>query len=74
MKKLYDWLTVWEKYTTTSKQTEDRLPESLNSEPGVKKRRLKIPRRKPNNDQTPSSSSSAVDISDVQLFDKDTGI
>ena len=74
MKKLYDWLTIWEKYTSTDEGKRNTQQESSDSEPGVKKRRLKIPRRKPNNDQTPSSSSSAVDISDVQLFDKDTGI
>jgi len=74
MKKLYDWLTVWEKYTTTDKGRQNNQPESSGNEPGVKKRRLKIPRRKQSNDQTPSSSSSGVDISDVQLFDKDMGI
>ena len=74
MKKLYEWLTVWEKYTPTDKGRQNIQPESSGSEPGVKKRRLKIPRRKLNNEQTPSSSSSAVDISDVQLFDKDMGI
>lgn len=72
MKKLYDWLTVWEKYT--SKQTEDRPPEFLDNTSGVKKRRLKIPRCKLNSGQTPSSSSSAVNISDVQLFDKNMEI
>ena len=69
MKKLYDWLTVWEKYTTTDKGRQNSPPQASYNEIGGKRRRLKIPRRKQSTAEHPPSSSSAVDISDVQLFD-----
>ncbi len=69
MKKLYDWLTVWEKYTTTHKGRTNNPPESSDSVNSGKRRRLKIPRGTQNNVYHQSSSASVVDISDVHVFD-----
>ena len=69
MKKLYEWLTVWEKYTTTDKGRHNNPPQSSDGVNSGKRRRLKIPRGTQNNVYHQSSSASVVDISDVQVFD-----
>ena len=74
MKKLYDWLTVWEKHTTTDKVRAHNTQPSSKDANGGKRRRLKMVRRTQNILHYPPSSESVVDISDVQLFDNNREI
>ena len=74
MKKLYDWLKVWEKYATTDKGRQHSQSEPSDYAFGGKRRRLKIPDRKPNTRGDCTSDEDGVDISDVQLFDNNKEI
>lgn len=74
MKKLYDWLKVWDKYTTTDKERHNKQEESSDDTSGGKRRRLKIPDRKPNTPCHRTSDEDGINISDVQLFDNNREI